>query len=91
MQRDLPNDKTRRVVIATTAERTFEEARAEARDKIHEMRKGIDPKAGRKGAATLGDALELYLLNNTNLGERAKRDYPLTLGRYLKDWLDLPA
>ena len=88
VQRDLPNGKTRRVVVATTEERTFEEARAEARDKIYEMRKGVDPKAARKGETTLRDAIEGYLLAGTKLSARSVVDYRRTTERYLKDWMD---
>jgi integrase len=95
VQRDIKDKsgrmKSRRVVIGTTEELKFEEAREEARNKIHAMRQGIDPKkVVHKGAATLNDMLELYLLTNTGLSPRSRKDYPTTIRRHLEDWMDHP-
>lgn len=93
VQRDLhfPNGKTstRRVVLGTTAELTFEQARDEARDKIHQMRGGIDPKrVVHKGASTLGQWLETYL-GRERLVERSRDDLRKNTERHLSDWLNL--
>jgi integrase len=89
-QRDLPNGKTRRVTIAKVGERTLDEARREAADQIYQMRKGVDPKATRKGGTTLRETFERYLIDNSKLGPRSKLDYPKMMDSYLEDWLDLP-
>ncbi len=46
---------------------TLDEAREKARDVIHGMRHGIDPKAAR-GAPTLSQAAETYASAHVNLG-----------------------
>jgi integrase len=86
-QRDLPNGRSRRVTIGTTGELTFEEAKDKARDVIHEMRHGVDPKAARLGGAvTLEATLKLYI-DRHPLSEKSKTDYHNTIHRHLADWL----
>ena len=89
-QRDLPNGKTRRVTLAKVTELTLDQARQEARDQLYQMRKGVDPKATRRGAFTLRETLALYLDGNPKLGERSRKEYPQNVQAYLKGWLDLP-
>jgi integrase len=87
-QRDLPNGLSRRVTIGATGEITFEQAKQKARDVIHGMRHGIDPKAARlgRGPNTLEATLELYI-DRHPLSEKSKRDYRDMVHRHLGDWL----
>jgi integrase len=89
-QRDLPNGKTRRVTIGIVGSeiRTLDEARAKAADVIHGMRHGIDPKAARKGVATLQQAMEAYISSHPNLSAKSIAGYRYAL-TYLADWKDL--
>jgi integrase len=89
VQRDLPNGKTRRITIGSVAEVSPAEAREAAKDVLHDMRRGIDPKAGRRGQATLRQTLESYLAARKDLRERSGEFYR-GIERHLKDWLDLP-
>ena len=88
-QRTLPNGRDRRVTIAAVGELTLEAARVEARNAIHGMRQGIDPKHVRKGIATLEEALEAYLLARPNLSAKSVKDYRGSITKYLKEWLTL--
>jgi hypothetical protein len=90
-QRDLPNGKSRRVVIGTvgTEIATLDEARKKAADIIHDMRHGIDPRAARKGGvATLEQTAEAYVGSHPNLAEKTKKGYLDTLC-YVDDWRNL--
>jgi integrase len=87
-QRDLPEGRTRRVTIAAVGEVTLEQAKAKARDIIHGMRHGIDPKAPRRGGETLRVVAALYLERH-DLSEKSRRDYNRVVFTYLADWLDL--
>ena len=86
-QRDLPNGRTRRVTVGSVAELDLEKAREEAADRLHEMRKGLDPKA-RVGGPTLRDALEAYI-DESDLRPGTVYNYRLDIERRLADWLDL--
>jgi integrase len=86
VQRDLPNGRTRRITLGLVGEiKSLEEARALARDAIHSMRHGVDPKAARRGAPTLERAMEAYLSAHTNLAPKSVAGYRRALG-YLADW-----
>ena len=86
-QRDMPNGKTRKVTLGAVGEiKTLDEARDLARDVIHTMRHGHDPKAHR-GAPTLEAALESYLSAHGNLADKSVAGYRRALG-YLADWRD---
>ena len=61
VQRDLPNGRARRVTIGGVAEMSLEAARAEAADAIHALRHGKDPKARGAAAATVSEAIKLYV------------------------------
>jgi integrase len=89
-QRDLPSGNTRRVTVAGVAELALAGARERARRTLHDMRLGIDPKAGRREQATLRQTLELYLATRKDLKERSREFYRRGVERHLKDWLDLP-
>ena len=89
-QRDLPNGRSRRVTIGAVGEISLEKAREEARDIIHGMRHGIDPKAARlgHGANTLKAYVELYVERHP-LSEKSKLGYSDMVDTHLEDWLDL--
>lgn len=89
VQRDMPSGKSVRVTIAAVGEVSLESAREQAREKIQEMRQGIDPKAARlgKGTQTLKGMLDLYLERHP-LSEKSKRDYSSSMQLHLGDWLD---
>ncbi len=52
--------------------------------------RGIDPKAVKKGEATLRSALEEYLSVHTKLRPRSWEGYRHSVESYLSAWLDLP-
>jgi len=87
-QRDLPNGLSRRVTIGATGELTFEQAKQKAKDVIHGMRHGIDPKAARlgRGATTLEATLALYI-DRYPLSVKSTRDYRDIVHNHLGDWL----
>jgi integrase len=87
-QRDLPNGRSRRVTIGNVGELTCEEARQAAREKIRDMRLGIDPKAARlgRGATTLEAILAVYI-DRHPLSEKSKRGYRDMINHHLADWL----
>jgi integrase len=88
VQRDLPNGRTRRIVIGAvgTEIRTLDEARAKAADLLHGMRHGIDPRAAARGSITLAQAAEAYLVARPNLAESSVRGYRRAFEKYLSDW-----
>jgi integrase len=88
VQRDLPGGRPRRVTIGTVGEITLDKARNEAKDLIHDMRHGIDPKAARlgHGADTLEAMVDLYISRHP-LSEKSKRGYRDSVHRHLGDWL----
>jgi integrase len=89
-QRDLPNGKTRRIIIGAyrTEIKTLDEARTKAADILHGMRHGIDPKAAAKGSITLAQAAEAYLAARPNLAESSIRGYRRAFEKYLSEWAD---
>ena len=78
------------MTIGAVGEISLEKAREEARDIIHGMRHGIDPKAARlgHGANTLKAYVELYVERHP-LSEGSKLGYSAMMRTHLKDWLDL--
>jgi integrase len=89
-QRDLPNGKTRRITIAAVVEMTLTKAREHAAAILVDMRRGIDPKAARRGVATLKQTLDTYLAACKDLRPSTVRSYRRAVEDYLKDWADLP-
>jgi integrase len=89
-QRDLPNGRSRRITIAPVRVRTLAQAREEAKDIVYNLARGIDPKAARRGAITLKEALDAYLAKNRDLRERSRTDYRTTIKQHFGSWLDLP-
>ena len=88
-QRDLPNGKTRRVTIAAVFEMALADAKRQAAEVLVDMRRGLDPKTERRGAATLRSALEDYLKANASLRARSAAAYRYSVERHLAAWADL--
>jgi integrase len=91
-QRDLPNGRSRRVTIGVVGTEipTLEDAREQARDIIHDMRHGVDPRAARRGeVATLAQTMELYIGSHPNLAAKSVAGYRDTLKHHLEDWREL--
>src|SRR5262245_1687675 len=92
VQRDI-NGTTRRVTIGPCNVFKLDDARKEAEQKLADFYKGIDPKHGRRGAATLRETLDAYLelrKEKDTLRPASERNYRFSVETYLKDWLDLP-
>lgn len=89
-QRDLPDGRTRRVTIAAVDEVPLAKAKRAAGDMLFNLRQGMDPKANRRGAITLRQALEEYLQARKDLRPASQRDYRLSVETHLRSWLDLP-
>jgi integrase len=88
-RRDLPNGRTRRITIASVSEMTLIQAREQARVVLVDMRRGVDPKAGRRGVATLQQTLETYLAAR-RVRPNTMRFYRRAVEVYLKDWAEQP-
>lgn len=88
-QRDLPSGRTRRVTIGSVAEISLQQARKEAADVLHALRKGDDPKK-KSLKITLRQALESYLDARKDLSDNSRRTYRLNVERYLASWADRP-
>ena len=89
-QRTLPNGRDRRVTVAAVGELPLAEARQCATDLLVDMRRGLDPKAARRGAATLRQILDSYLEARKALRPRTVGFYREAVHKHLADWLDLP-
>jgi integrase len=90
VQRDLPGGRTRRVTIAPVNVLDLDKAREAARGVLADFYKGIDPKAGRRGEATLRTALEGYLRARTDLRPGSMAAYRDSVEQHLTPWLDTP-
>lgn len=91
-QRDLPSGRTRRVTIGGVAEfKTIDAARERAAAVLQDMRIGLDPKAKRRGALTLREALDAYIKAGAHLlRPRTVEHYRDTVESHLSDWFDRP-
>ena len=90
-QRDLPNGRARRVTIGGVAEMSLEQARGEAADAIHALRQGKDPKARGAAAATVSEAISLYVERKGNkLRPRTAELYLDCARRYFAKLATLP-
>jgi integrase len=90
VQRTLPNGNSRRVTVAAINETSLTMAREQAAELLLDMRRGNDPKAGRRGAVTLQQTLEAYLDARKDLRPRSAEFYRSAVQHHLPDWLDLP-
>jgi integrase len=90
VQRTLPNGISRRVTVAAINETSLTMAREQAAELLLDMRRGNDPKAGRRGAVTLKQTLDAYLEARKDLRPRSVEFYSTAIERHLPDWLDLP-
>ena len=94
VQRDLPGGRTRRVTVAPVNVLYLDKARKRAEEVLADFYKGIDPKAGRRGDATLREALEDYLRARASgeepLRPGSARAYRDSVEKQLTPWLDTP-
>lgn len=90
VQHVLPGGRTRRVTIARTNVVDLGEATRQAKELLANFYRGIDPKAGRRGEATLRSTLNDYLAARSDLRPRSAAAYRDSVERYLDRWLDLP-
>jgi integrase len=88
-QRRLPDGRQRRVTIEATNALPLDKARSEAETLLHDLRLGNDPKAARRGAATLQKTLDDFLASRKTLREKSRADYRKAIERYLSDWMPL--
>jgi hypothetical protein len=88
VQRDI-DGRTRRVTVAAVEEVTLDQARKEAGQILFDLRRGRDPKATRRGAITLRQALDHYLAVR-KLRAPSQRLYRKSIEAHLRTWLDLP-
>jgi len=89
VQRELPGRRTRRVTLGPVNVLDLDEARTRAKAVLADMYAGRDPKAGRRGAMTLRQALNRYLEARKDLRPATRRNYSL-IERYLRPWIDRP-
>jgi integrase len=90
VQRDLPGGRTRRVTIAPVNVLSLDKARKRAEGVLADFYKGIDPKGGTRGNATLRESLARYQTARKDLSDKSKEDYNSSFERYLAKWLDRP-
>jgi integrase len=84
------NGVTRRVTVAATNVLSLSEARHRAEIVLGQFASGIDPKAARRAAITLGETLESYLVSQKPLRQRSRIEYRECVERHLSRWIDLP-
>src|SRR3990172_9602732 len=93
-QRDILG-KTHIKTIGTYGIWTPEQARKEAREKLHLMSKGIDPDEAKKlqqaKIITLRELAEEFYAARKTLKEETKKAYAGYLKCHLSDWMDKPA
>lgn len=90
VQRDLPGGRTRRVTIAPVNVIDLATARERAKAVLADFYQNRDPKAGRRGEATLRSALEDYLRARADLRPGSVRAYRDSVEHHLSAWLDRP-
>jgi integrase len=90
VQRALPDGTRRRVTIARTNVIKLDEAVGKAKRLLAEFYNGQDPKALRRGDATLRSALSDYVAARSDLKASSAAYYELMVNSYLEPWLDAP-
>jgi Arm DNA-binding domain len=75
VQHLLPGGRTRRVTIARTNVLKLDQATTRAKELLAAFYRGIDPKAGRRGEATLRSALTEHLEARSDLRPRSADAY----------------
>ena len=90
VQQALKDGRTRRVTIGRTNVLTLEQATERGKELLAVFYTGRDPKAGRRGEATLRSALEEYLALRADLKPRSVANYRDLVQRHLAQWLDRP-
>jgi integrase len=90
VEREVNGQKRRKTIGKVGGKLSFKEAKQEARDMIHRMDRGWDPREGKRGgASTLQSALEAYLAGR-DIAERTGHAYRDRVERHLSDWIDKP-
>jgi integrase len=93
VQHKLTDGRTRRITIGPVAI-GLKKARADAATLIAGILNGTDPKAERRAAAkrsrSLREALDAYVTDNKEIGERSRKGYRGAIENYLTAWLDAP-
>jgi integrase len=89
------NGRKRRVTITTLSEmdaagRSVEDVRAEAAELLAKMRRGEDPRAVRRGEATLRSALADYLEARPRLTPKTRKAYETMIQQGFAPWLARP-
>ena len=90
VQRDISGGRTRRVTIGPVNVLGLDAARADAKLKLADFYRGVDPKAGRRGEATLRSVLDDYLQARADLRPGSVRAYRDSVEHHLSAWLDRP-
>ena len=83
VQQALKDGRTRRVTIGRTNVLTLAQATERAKEMLAVFYTGRDPKAVRRGEATLRAALEEYLTTRTDLKPRSVANYRDVVERHL--------
>jgi integrase len=89
VQGKLKGGQTRRVTLGKLSVLSLEEAWEAARPKLADLQANVDPKAPKRKAATVREALDQYL-KNPRLAPKSRADYRGRVERHLAPWLDLP-
>lgn len=82
--------RTRRITIGPANVLTVAEARRQAERVLADLIRGIDPKAGKRGALTLRGALNAYIAGRPGLRPKSVAHYRASIEQYLTSWLDRP-
>jgi hypothetical protein len=93
-QRRLPDGTHRRVTIGSASLLSLDKAKDDAKGRLVDLLRGIDQRAEqrkrRRAEATMQQVLEAYLDARKDLRAKSRKDYRLTVERYLTPWLDIP-